>query len=899
MREILTSIKKKKHVKLGTYSFSPLMELSSGIVLNYCDDLYLERSKKMPIILCFPQKKGAALWISIISLTNAFLGDYIDNVVEGIKYNPGDKVLIYGCVCRINRILNDQIVLEYKDQTVTIQARENFSINHLLTKMSKVPTSRSLNKRSKYSAGLKNAKINRNSISKILIPNDPEIINQNNLDSKILLIAGRGNVKTFHNFLENIVLYEEKLSKTFGLGKNLIIKPDLKHYIDFFNEEIKTKFSEFKKILNKFLEIDNGSTVRSKIISFLISLEKEDGISQDFENDFLSFVDEYEGEIEKLKFVSSKFPGVQESLPKKLKAVVINDITQLDDYPETIEGFLSKNIPVVIVSNRNISNVNEIEFYNNLFNANPNYYRVNWNRKKIQGLLEFDTGGDFIDDELWEQSKRYASQQINIKVSKGCELDELIGQLLNKIKELDEFELLQKAFYNNFYPALYALKNSNKKTTEITQLISDFKLVFDEVKVSGLPETTVLLFEKSIQIAYDFEINSKEYDPKLNIFSNNLPSLKLNTFFIPNDTGVKNLPTSGNISFNFTGYPYHEYSGKYLLNSVCVYFIPDISILCWPHEGALTNNYLTRRIEAAYFTDNIDEKLNFPVEYLLMNKTDFITEIQSFLKVDSAIDNEDSQEVDLTYLHTFKYKGYSHSESGESVYKVNCQILNFTDGTFMFLPKNSKILAETESTTETIKVNNLKFSDLACGIRIFKYKKNRSLYKEISLKDKEIYMAYDMLEIWREKLGAISELCNGNIEKINETLTEARNNLSIKEAKPTLTNIRNWLFDEDMIMPDRENVKLIISAADSSLIEIDKLDSLQDAYRLVKANRIHLANTIKKAIKKHFVKSNEIIEGEIEISLEGVPISVEVKTIESLDSSDNEIEYQNTRKILC
>ena len=77
------------------------------------------------------------------------------------------------------------------------------------------------------------------------------------------------------------------------------------------------------------------------------------------------------------------------------------------------------------------------------------------------------------------------------------------------------------------------------------------------------------------------------------------------------------------------------------------------------------------------------------------------------------------------------------------------------------------------------------------------------------------------------------------------------------------------------------------------------MDFLEDSYKRVKDHRIHLAHIIKKTIIKHLVKSDDIEEGEIEIVLNGVTISIEVKIIESLDKSDYEIEYQNTRKILC
>ena len=41
------------------------------------------------------------------------------------------------------------------------------------------------------------------------------------------------------------------------------------------------------------------------------------------------------------------------------------------------------------------------------------------------------------------------------------------------------------------------------------------------------------------------------------------------------------------------------------------------------------------------------------------------------------------------------------------------------------------------------------------------------------------------------------------------------------------------------------------------------------------------------------------MDGEIDINIEGIKISVDVKTIVSLDQSDIEIEYHHTRKILC
>ena len=902
MREILSDLNNKNHLKLGKYSFSPLMQLSGGIVLDYCDKIYTDKCERAPFILCFPQKKGSALWTSILLLTNSFLEDYIDNIVDGIEYRKGDKVKIYNSICEIISISDTGIKLKFKNQKLTILKDERDNLKRLINGMSRAPKSRALNKYTKFFEGKKQIKNIRNPISKILIPNDPEVINENNLDSKVLLIAGRGNIKVFHELLNDSVFYEEQLSKTFGLGKNLIIKPDLKPYIHFFSKELKKKRDSFGNLLNKFFEIvSNEVLVKESVSTFLDRLNSEEGISEDFESDFLSFAEEYTGEFEEqLKFIINKFPGIQESLPTKLKAVVLNDISQINEYPETINGFLAMKIPIVVVSNRNVTKVSDIEFYNHLFNNNPEYYRINWNRKKIQDLIECASESNFIDEDLWSQSKRYASQQIKITVTEGSEFDILIGELLSNIKDLDEFERLQKAFYKFFYPALYALKNSYSKTVEVTNLISEFEYIFDNIKGAGLPKSTIVLFEKGIRIAYDYVSNSKNYDPRNNIFSNHLPALDLNHVYIPCEMDKKNLPTSKKSKLIFTGYPYHEYSGKFLLNSVCIDFIPDVEILCWPHEGSLTYNYLYRRLIAGCFTDNIIGDYNFPAKFLLKETIEFTKEVESFLQIDSTVLIEQEQEADLTYLHTFKYKGYGDNENGESIFKVNCNTLNFKDDSFMFLPLKSSILAEKETNGDSIKVVNQKFSELSNGIRIFKYQKDRSLYKEIAQTNDELRNAYENLEIWREKLMELFDSCNQNVTELFQLFEKEKIKHGILDAKPTKGNLRNWLFDDDMIMPDPANVKLILASVSNSIEKVEnKVNDLQDDYKKIKAHRIQLAHKIKKTISQQFVNASDILDGEIEIELNGVTISVDVKTIESLDQSNIDIEYHHTRKILC
>ena len=229
MKTLLEYVRVKNHLNFGEHGFSPIIEASAGIALEYCKKLENNTQDNSPLFFCFPDKKSAALWISILILTNYFLEDFIDNVVEGIVFKKFDRVKIYDCIAEIESVTGDQIIVRFSDQGgIPINKR-------LKSQLSIVSSSRALSLKKRFAQNYKNAKTKRNAISKILVPNDSETINQNNLDSKVLLIAGRGNTMKIHDLLNETIIYDEPLSKIFPEKKNLIISPDLKNYKDLFN----------------------------------------------------------------------------------------------------------------------------------------------------------------------------------------------------------------------------------------------------------------------------------------------------------------------------------------------------------------------------------------------------------------------------------------------------------------------------------------------------------------------------------------------------------------------------------------------------------------------------------------------------------------------------------------
>ncbi|HZL09463.1 MAG TPA: hypothetical protein VFC65_05650 [Prolixibacteraceae bacterium] len=594
--------------------------------------------------------------------------------------------------------------------------------------------------------------------------------------------------------------------------------------------------------------------------------------------------------------MENKYPGYQELLPQKLRAVVINDINQINDYPNTIKGFLDNKIPVIFISNRNIENTTELDLYKRLFNGNPEYYRINWNIDKIKALCKCEEN-DYIDKALWIQCKRYAKQNIQIKVVEENELDKLAPKILKHIKELDSSERLQKSFYNSFYPALYALKNSSQTNQQIKDLILEFQIVFNEIRYLGISQEIVSDIENAIRLASDFKENTKVYSLSSNIFTNRSSTHTNPKMKIPVEMNKINIPTSTTESILFTGYPYNEYADKYLLNSACVDFIPNIEIICWPQEASLTHGYLKRRIKAGYFDDFLEGLVSINDDYSLKNEADFENEINTFLKLDSSIPNESNQEETLESLYNFKYKGYSSNQINDNTFKVKCNILNFDDGSFMFLPKQSTILAQAENNQGKTKINKTNFHELNIGSRIFKYIKDRSTFRKISRHDKEVEGYFLKLERWKDILERLYTTSDNNLDTLEKLLSDIKQKQNFVEGNPCKSSLQRWLFDDEIIKPETTNLRIILYAAKIENIE-EKLNELDFAYRSVLSYTIGLSSNIKKNIAKQLTTRTKV-HNNFFIKINGSEIEVETRTIASLDKNEIEIDYHNTRKILC
>jgi hypothetical protein len=894
MREFLNESRSKYHLGLGEYSFSPVMEASIALSLLY-REIHLEEKQKQPFFLSFPDKNQATIWLSLSLLVNFFFEDYINQTNE--KFKIGNNVIYFNTIAKVENVSDIEIKLRFGCGTALFVQKKDWP------QLSLDSSDRPIDKYSRllrYKEKLRNN--GRSPISKILEPKDFININEEKLLSKVLLITGRGNVKQYKNILKTYCIYDESLNKIFIDDKNIILKKDLDQFKNIFDTKIPENAQLFKEV---FLDFINDSIESDSELSILVKklLENDEFLTTYFKDTFDDLIDNYREFFPELENLISLYPGVKEEIPKNLRAVIINEAEQIVIYKDTIQGFLNAGIPVIVISDRFIQNIKDFTLLKDYFAENPNVYRINWNRSKINSLKETENQEfKYLDSHLWKNCLRYSNQKIRINVSESCYLDKLLFESQKVIRDLDDFESIQEAYYKYLYPASYLFKNSSKNSKSVIDLVELFNKEFLDIKFY-LDKSVQGILQKMIDFLGGASNNTKSIDHNsIKTFSNLLPVNLGQNVFIPSEFDFINISNNNTESIIFSGYPFNEFSGKYLFNSVCRDFVPDIEISCWPIESDLTYNYLKRRILAGYFTDNLPSKCKISKLLTLNSNQNFTDEIDSFLLHNNFVGENNipesgDQENDIVAVTNLKYKGYSTLSDDGSSYRVKCDILNFNDGSFLFLPKNSRVLAQIETDDGSIKLRNSLFSDLEIGFTIYKYRVDRKDRRESAKNDLTIKNAFTELELWKSELVKIYNENNCDIEKVEDFLLSVKRVNNLETGNPLKYNIQRWLYDDDLIAPTSDNIRIILLGSGQSEIETT-LTNIEKAKRKVVRYTISLSSKIKKSISKKIETQFLNNETRFEIDFSNIQIDVESRIITSLEKNEIEIDYYNTRKIL-
>jgi hypothetical protein len=918
VESFMQDINSQYYLKLDEKSFSPVIQISAFLVLKYLGNFTKTEDKKLhPFLFSFPDKKSASVWLSICLLTNFFDEDYYKS--EGLSVNElevGRKYQVYSSIGEFRGIIKDKNEEKFKFKIKDSEIIFKKSIRSIIKNVNQ---SRQLNKYEHFYRSRKKARQNRTAISKILEPNEGIIINDQVLTSKVLLVAGRGNITSIKNLINTCIIYDEPISKVFAPNNNIILKPDLKDYKVFFEQNKNEQINIFLDWIGRLLE---DSKVDDKILELLLeiksNIEQDEAITSEIDDSFKCIVEEYADTEPRLqKLMDDYYPGISSELPEDLKAVIINDINQIEDYPNTIKGFLDKQIPVIVVTNRMIEKSSDLLFFKRLFDSEngiwKDAYRINWNRSKLNSLINVTSPDSyFMDNPLWKSCQRYARQIIKIDIFQepdGYNLDEKIWQLVQKIKNLQGFEYLKTSFFQYLNPLLYAFKNSHFIDVDdpVKILIEKFKEEWVKSK-NYLSSKSELVDEIETVLK---QLESGEFENSKPQYTQNVYSAILST----PDYGQLNIPVGSETNqpeqhtekIIFSGFPYNEYSGKYLHNACLNYFIPEIDILCWPFEGERTYSYLRRRIESGYFFDKLPEDTGFPEEIILSNQAEIEDEVSDTLVKTNKIEIKgvDFQtEDDLIALDNFQYEKYKCIDNvyDKFRYIVNCNVVRFNDGSFMFLPSQSTVLSEIENESGRISVRGLKFNQLSIGFRIFKFSKDQLNYSEILQSNPKIKIANSVLSIWHSTLSKLTEEF-GSIQDLCEYLVSVVDKNKISGANPDVLNIRRWLNDEDLIAPNMDNLRVILIAGKEKNIIHENIDDISnltiEAFNFIKSAHISLGHKIKSAIAAELKRATNEGTGFAITVNDDIEVSIVAKQIIELQTNDIPVEYQETRKFLC
>jgi len=867
---------------------------------------YIEQAGEnyqVPFHLNFPDKQDSALWLSVAILRNFLLDDYVnqpkDRVTE-LNIKIGEKIEIFGAIAVFKGLRGNNLLLKFSDQNTPI------GISKKLTEYINRTPKRSINKYSLFYKKKKNAKEGRNAISKLLEPNEPILINNKILKSKVLVIAGRGNTGRFTNRLRQENLYKTSLYDLFNCGENLIIKPDLEDFAFITKKENSDNEKKFEQYFLKFIDeiIQEFPNRKNDIKDLELKVRNRQYRNRAFLDKSEEILEESEPDSKFRKLIEIYYPGIKDKLPTHLKSVIINDITLLDTYHGIVKELINRKIPVLVISNKFIEDKKALSFFSNYFGINGYDLRINWNKRKISTLKEIKTDNkDILDAKLWRKCLKYSNQNVLIKTTTPHPADPLIIELWKDLSKIEGQERLKKAYWQYFNPLTYSFKNSIGWKFYHNILLDGFLSVFEEIKFT-LDDSLVSKFYEVINLLKNYKLSFKSFDINDNLLKQRIVLTDRTISFPYWDyqyVFAENIDITLN-QLTFPGYPLNEPINKYLSDVISEHVVENIKLVCWPNEARITYRYVKNRLKAGYFSDNFPKNWMIPDELVLRNDKDINDEIDEFLIFDHDDQiklDEDISEIDeetLKKISSFKYSSYQANSSSNSDGKVVCNIIDLEQGKFMFLPKKSSVLAKIETEGNKFHIRKLKIDDLNVGDEIFQYELSRHILRKLSKIADQNDDIFKELYIWKNSLNKSFKEHDYNINKLLLTFKKINNENQLN-ASPTYSNLRNWIYDEDILSPEEQNLKMIL-LADTNPQLITNFQSIYDAYKKASSLSRKISTEIKKLIVKKLNSFDLENRKEFDIKLFGIDMHIEFRKIRDLQKTDIEIEYQHTRKII-
>lgn len=901
MKSFWDDINKTYDLTIGDKELSPILRCSAGLSLKYISEV---KSGKIedPLCLCFPEKFESAMWLSLSVLRNFFLEDYIfQNNARFAELNLRkgvDNVEVHNCIARYLGHDDKTILLGFKDA----QTKRSIS---LISQINKTELKK-LSKIDQFKVQRRALKANRNAISKIIEPRENTLINTGLLDSKVILVTGRGNLSKVKKTLYDVSIYDEPIGRAFGLYTNLLVTPDLEQFKNQFDSQHQIKSDTFKKFFlasyEQLKSTHSEQTYFDKFKQLQELVENDEFHTTKFKDLYDSFLDEIDPEeLPQLFNISERYPGITEPLPAKIQAVVLNDISLFDPYYGTISGLIKKRIPVIIVCDKSISFDEDVNYFSDFFKKYHGIRRLDWTKSKIEALATFDGSEKYLDQNLWIKCKRYSRQKIQIEKFSAHPLDPILLRLQNLLVSLEGFERLKEAYWNFFYPAAYAIKNDPLPNAEIISgLINRFTHDIRDLKTYLNQEANDLLALALITIKNNIS-NTKKFEIDETVFIQSLKSFENVRFSIPSVSPTRAVSKiDDNLEqITFPGFPLNEPINSVLIKSIHLQLVPLVRILAWPEESLLIFQYIYRRLRGGYCTDSGITQFGFPQELLLETLDSIRADLSKTLPYSPqgqySEAKQEKAEDSLLSLSRTRINGYS-SIGKSGIYSVKCNIVHLDDEWFMFLPHSSKVLAETETSDGSLKIKRVLFPELRVGYKVFSYKLDKSERRETMKETLGSLTILEDLYSWKSKLNIIVTATNGDVDLIEKRLNDVkiRYNLS---GNPSKQNILRWLYDDELLSPSEDNLKIILAASSPGDNDAH-LRMIRKAYRKVNAWNIHVASQIKNQIMTELKNIKSEGSENFFIDLGKLKIEIVSRNITSIQKDDFEVDYNHTRKFI-
>lgn len=924
MKEYLNSAKSRFYLNLGKREFSPVIQASTAIALDYSREV--ENSDLIqPLIITYPSKESAVLWIAVQYLVNEFFNNYIyqsENRIKELSLKSGSKIDIFSSTAVFQRIdySSNKLVMRFSDGVEAHTAIQNVQFINLARK-------NMVNKYAQYRKKKKEFLGARKALTQILsLDLNP---NFGALTSKIILISGRGKAGYFRKQLRETRVYGEPLSETILLDKNLLISPDFDCFsgavdsgsdknTEFFCKAVKQSLASFstedtdvQMAVNACLDLLENSLRTKRFIDSYESLYSR-----------LSSESKYHSISNRLQNLYKYYPGIEDDLINDVSAVFVNDLQLFLENPITIKYLLDHKIPVFVISDRIISEFKDLDIYTKIFN-NKSYkdiYRFSWDKNKISSLeLELDNGAKFIDFKNNNSFCRFVDQRIEIKELPFNKFDQVFNSIESRsfLSSLGNHELLQKAYYQILRPLLYSIKNSIDRpdSVKLINALEVFNQCF-ESSSSGLNENVKESISESLANLKSYILSGeqpKEYLENADDCLFQDISVGDKSFSIPIESGAPdylhhNDVCSESEKIVFIGYPYREYSFKFIDQSVFKKVIPSVEFVLNQCEANVTANFLRRKISSGYYIEHYPDCLDELNRYKIGKQEDLnglLNKAINFTK--ESIDDEALEEETTVAFEEFEqmlnelryagFKGSSDPRQSSGQYLLSSNVLHFENGSYVFMPHGWRILTVKESITGGVKSRLCKIHDVAIGdvaVIVNVSRKSISKYLEGS---RAMLSHLEKLDSWRSILKEYRDQydhVSGLVSRL-DTINE-RMELGGSAEK---YNVLRWLHDEMMLAPAYENLKMVLGLHYPKEELSDRAKSILDSKTLIIKAKNRLDRAVKDKIAEMIADSHTSLEDDFMIEVQGIEVRGNKNEIVGIERrSDLKIEYHSTMKFL-